>query len=144
VTFQNLTPPMTVAFRQTAASSGTAIGNLTPRQVSCLIGTQTAIAGRANRGRVYIPFPSDTFVSAAGELTGAGFAILVNIASALGPAVTLTFGGATTNMALTVRHPDVAVPVPHTPSTTDVVSMVPAALLATQRRRGDYGRSNRP
>jgi len=143
VTCKNVTPPETVGVRASSITAGNAIGNLLPRQVSALIGYGTNLAGRAQRGRSYVGMISDTFVDASGEFTGAGFAALVNVASQIGPAATYSFGGATTNLQLVIRHPNLVGPPPAT-NTTDVVYTAPSALLATQRRRGDYGRTNRP
>jgi hypothetical protein len=141
VSFQNLMPPATVPFVTGSGLAGTAIGNLVPKQVSGLIHSSTGLAGRSQRGRNYIGFLSDTFTTGAGELSGAGFALLTNIAAAIGPFVTYTLGALSTTLQLIVRHPDLLGP-PILPNGTNCISYSAESGLATQRRRGDFGRSN--
>ncbi len=141
IEFKNLMFPETVAYRAVANLAGTALGDLVPTQVSCLIGWQTALAGRANRGRNYIGLISETFTDTNGQFDGAGFALLTNIAAALGPNIFPTAAGASTNCKLVVRHANLPGP-PPVPIGTQVVAAVPSTRFATQRRRGDYGARN--
>jgi len=141
VSVQNITPPKTNTFNSTAAAlAGTAIGDLVPRQASGLIGTRTELGGRANHGRVYVGFITSSHINADGELTGVGTAALQNIADQLGPTPTFTVGGVSTSLRLVVRHPDAGAPL--TPQGTDVIGLGARSAVATQRRRGDFGRPN--
>jgi hypothetical protein len=140
-TVQNLSPPRTNPFQSVAAAAaGTSAGDLAPRQASGLISTRTALGGRANHGRIYVGFLSSTFVDADGELDAGGLAVLVGVAGALGPTVTITTGPLSDQLQLVVRHPDAGAP--PTPQGTDIVAIQAQLLIATQRRRGDYGRQN--
>jgi hypothetical protein len=143
VRVQNLSPPMAVAAETNLHNAGTATGNGMPRQASALIRTHTEFAGKKNRGRVYVGLLSSVFLDPGGILNGAGFALVSNLATLIGPTVPLAFGGQTVNLALGVRHPNLPAP-PGTPSLTLVSSVEPTAFLATQRRRGDFGRTNVP
>lgn len=142
VSLQNVTPPRTDPFEGAgAAGAGGAIGNLEPRQASGLIRTLTGLGGRANRGRIYIGFLASSSVDASGELDAGGFALITGIANAYGPSITYTLGPLQTQVQLTVRHPD-TLPPARVPVFTQVTSIQPQLLIATQRRRGDYGRQN--
>ena len=144
LTVQNLTPPITTAFvGTTGAGIGTGGTVSMARQVSGLIQTKTALGGRANHGRVYVGFPTTTFQTAEGELTGAGTAALALVALALGPNVALAVGPLATTLTLAVRHPNTPGPI-IVPVWTRVISLQATALLATQRRRGDFGATNLP
>lgn len=141
VTVQNLTPPKTDPRETVGGGAGTAVGNLAPRQASGLIRTNTGLGGRANRGRIYIGFMSADSIDADGELTAGGLATLFGLANLLGPTVVLTIGALGVVLQLVVRHPDTPGPI-IVPVSTDVTAMQAQQLIATQRRRGDYGRQN--
>lgn len=142
LTVQNLTPPSTDPATSTGSTgAGTATGNLAPRQASGLIRFITGFGGRGNRGRAYIGLIAGSFIDTTGELTGGGAAVLLNVANGLGPLIAPTVGAVTTVLRLMVRHPDVIGP-PRTPTGTPVTSVLATALIATQRRRGDFGATN--
>lgn len=142
VTAQNLTPPASnPSISVGIGGIGTASGNLMPRQASGLIRYQTALGGRANRGRSYIGFIAGSSVDNSGELNGGGTALLASIGAAIGPTVVLVLGGLSNQLLLMVRHPNFPGPPPF-PAGTVVTSVQATALIATQRRRGDFGASN--
>jgi len=144
VTVQNLTFPTSIAVTDRAsAGPGTTGTELTPRQVSGLIHWTTTLAGRANRGRSYIGFPSSTFLTATGELSVAGGTALANVQAAIGPIKNVLVGGDSLSTRLAIRPPRIPGPPPVEQYTT-VSTGLASNLLATQRRRGDYGRSNLP
>lgn len=108
-----------------------------PTQVSGIVTFQTAMAGRAYRGRFYMPFPPNTASDSIslGEPSAAYLTDLSALMDAI--AVPLTSG----------TLPDQASLVPivyHTSLNTfdDIISHRVNAKWATQRRRGDYGRPN--
>lgn len=138
---QNLTFPASVQAQDDLILPGIAAGNMVPRQVSGLISLSTNTAGRRERGRIYVGFPSSAYVDANGELTAAGLVILSNIASVVGPGLVVTAGAASTNLQLVIRHPDVPGPPPIV-NGSDVTTVRAEEGLATQRRRGDFGRPN--
>jgi len=142
VSLQNLTPPKSVAVLSSVGTGvGTALGNLVPRQVSGLARYRTDFAGRPNLGRSYIGFVADSSITPNGELTAAGITLLTNVIASYGRIINLTSGVITTSMILSIRHPDLPGP-PPTPRWTNVTATAASVLLATQRRRGDYGRPN--
>lgn len=141
VLVQNLQPPKTDSVEAATSLAGTAIGAGMAKQVSGLITYRTGFGGRANRGRSYIGFGSSTWMQAGGELSGAGLAILTALGVQLGPIIAPTFGGKQTALHLVIRHPDAGGP-PPVPQSTDVATVQAEQLLATQRRRGDFGRPN--
>lgn len=51
--------------------AGQAIGALQPAQICGVITLRTDLAGRAERGRAYLPFPSDTFVTGTAKVSQA-------------------------------------------------------------------------
>lgn len=138
---QNMTPPVSVAAVQSVVLPGAGGTNGVPRQVSGLISSTTNFAGRNQRGRTYVGFPSAAWIDANGELTGAGLAKLVSVRDAIGPAMNIINGANVTGMELVIRHPNNPGP-PETTSATTVVQMLASTGLATQKRRGDFGRIN--
>jgi len=142
MTLQNLSPPKSVAVLSSVGSGvGTAAGNLVPRQVSGLARYRTDFAGRSNLGRSYIGFVADSSITPNGELTAGGITLLQAVMASYGRILNLTQGAVTTSMILSIRHPDNPGP-PPTPRWTQVTATAASVLLATQRRRGDYGRPN--
>lgn len=116
---------------------GSASGTLTSRQVTGLITKQTGIGGRAGRGRTYVPFLATSMVSTTGHLSTAGNTALNALAVQLftqqvyGP--NLGGGLARINPVLAQRP---------FPAFTLVNNYQVRTKLATQRRRGDFGRPN--
>lgn len=128
--------PRTVEEHTTAnTGAGTGGAKLCPQQVSGINRYYTALAGRQNRGRMYPPFPSDTWANNDGNMTAGGQTALAAIATAYAFAFTYTAGpnSATCVMGLWGR-------------TTHVfrvfAQVVSPATFATQRRRGQLGRTN--
>lgn len=139
---QNLTAPRTNPLESIGAfGAGTALGVLVPRQASALIKKETSLGGHANRGRMYIGFIASSSITPASELDGGGLALLVGIAEAVGPLIVLLIGASGVTLQLVVRHPDLPGP-PRVPQGVDVSSLQPQILIATQKRRGDYGKGN--
>lgn len=120
---------------------GLGTANISPTQVSGLISWYTTLAGRHNRGRIYVGFPDAVFQTADGGLTAGGLTRLTNIAASYGstPTVTSTAPAGTDTFALVVRA---ATGTPPIISYTAVVNGVPRNRFATQRRRGQFGRTN--
>lgn len=55
-----------------AASAGSAVGNPLPPEVAFCVTLRTNLAGRSNRGRVYLPGFNDTALAAGGVLAATG------------------------------------------------------------------------
>lgn len=119
----------------TAGSVGT---DCAPKQAAAIIQKRTGLAGRKNRGRAYFPFIPADFLLANGELTGAARVTYgVSAVILLGDQV-LTFGGNSVTMKAALFHKGVPV------TTTDITGYVVGPKIGTQKRRGDYGRTNPP
>lgn len=114
-----------------------------PKQTSGLVSFRTAVSGRRNRGRNYIPFPS----TAAGDSQGmptAGYltsleTLLTFYDAFIVPGDTIVAAGGTVTLVWTIRHRDLAFPLDSTPITTSVAKNA----FATQRRRGSLGQANK-
>jgi hypothetical protein len=122
------------------AGSGVGTGGATaaPRQVSGLISWYTQLAGRAQRGRLFVPFPSTAFITGTVGDPTAGYITALNaLRVGLTGKTTLTTGGRTATIAMIIYHRK-------THNSDDVFSSFARSTWATQRRRGDRGRANVP
>lgn len=94
-----------------------------PPQVSVLIQKQSGFAGRANRGRMYVPGVPNGAVGADGDLDGTN---LTNFQAAADAFLNFSESG-TGNLVILHNNPAL------TPTTVTALSV--QALVATQRRR---------
>lgn len=139
VAYRRLLPgvPTTYFTSRLGTTAGTATGSLQPRQASGLITLRTGLPGRAHRGRVFLPFVSSAFCTAAGHPTTAGVVLMGNVGDALrGPT---TFTESVFSSSFTGKGR-----IWHRASMTqdDISTTVAQSRWATQKRRGDYGRVN--
>lgn len=120
-----------------ASGAGTAGTNMAPAQVSGLIRKSTGYGGRKGRGRMYVPFVATDSLQAAGHLTAPGLALLEDIVAVIPLVASIdnaaVTGTVTAQMVLT-RTPFLV--------GNAVISLEAATRLATQRRRGEFGRTN--
>lgn len=118
---------------------GTGGPNVLPTQVCGLVSWRSDFTGRRARGRSYIPFPATNFTGAGGEPT-AGYLGRVEAyaASVQPPLVVLGGMGDSATLTLHVSHKVGITPL--YPITSHLVRQG----WATQRRRGDFGRTNLP
>lgn len=120
---------------------GTQAGQPLPAQVSGLIKTQTMFTGRGYRGRCYIPFPASQWVQTGPPpvVSAAGIAVLTAIADATFGTLPLTVAGNVITYQWLLRHGNL----PGVLGTyTPLINAIPVNSWATQKRRGDYGRTN--
>jgi len=119
-----------------SAGPGTDTGDMMPTAICGIITKKTAIIGRAGRGRVYVPFPSEMRNSDDGHPT-AGYTVLLNAVASLWCAVW-------TPTIPTVVGLELSPIVFHRASfTSDLITgSISRSLWATQHRRGDYGKGN--
>lgn len=118
------------------AGFGTGGASPLPGQVTGILTKQTLFAGRGNRGRVYVPFPSEEDNTAA-NLPSIGYqAALANYADNLNNVITIgTAPNTITVEPIVFRRLD--------PATSKVVENLRVNIAwATQRSRGNYGRPN--
>jgi len=121
-------------YNVTAQGAGGVAGEALPKQISGLITLRTTVPGRAFRGRVYVPFPGEGDNDTDQTPTAGYITRLGNFAGTL--ITTVTAGGANSNqLRLGVFHRvGGAITVCNDTTARD--------RWATQRRRGDYGRTN--
>lgn len=145
VTIQKVWPRPVVAQEGANGNAGAGTGGVgtLPSQVAPLIKNVTAKAGRAFRGRLYTCFPPQPFSDVNGNLTNAGFAALGALGGAIFAQRTIGGGGNTITIAPTIWHrkgygtPPVAI------GADDLMTgSFASPLFATQRKRGNYGRTN--
>jgi hypothetical protein len=97
----------------------------------------TAYAGRAYRGRIYVPFPTTAYFGPLGEMATAYVTAQIAYANAISGFNTATVSGRTATFNLIIWHRGPR-------NFTYVASSFIHAMIATQRRRGDYGKSRQP
>lgn len=122
-------------FDNTLAGIGTAGTPMAPSQTAALITWYTNLAGRGGRGRTYIPFPSTTGMDNNGEMTPAYKTLLNDIAAAWVGTATVVIGPNSAVLGKVIYHRK-------TKTGTPVTLVVTHSSWATQRRRGDLGRTN--
>lgn len=134
---QRISPlPVPVAVTSTnGAAVGTTGVDVIPAQASALISKRTNLAGRMNRGRVYLPFIALNHTTSGGQLNAGGLTAVGNWAAAAMALITIVAGGVTLTMAPVIwnRGPRTLVFV------TTAVIRTP---LATQRRRSLINRGD--
>jgi hypothetical protein len=132
-----LTAPV---FQNGQQGAGTAGAIMLPRQTSGLISFQTASPGVKNRGRFYVPFPSDNNNTTPGAPSALYITNLTNLAAQINSGLALVTAGRTATLVRIIRHfPDKnGITFPPTPVTGGGGNI----RWATQRRRGSFGRFN--
>lgn len=124
----------------THSGSGTR-GLPLPRQTSGVLTVNTDYAGRAFRGRKYLPFPGATDLATTGKPTAGYRASLDTLGNLYVATRTFTgAGGGVVSLVPVLWHRK---PVPIPPALyTDVTAAFGRPRWGVQRRRGDYGRPN--
>lgn len=133
---QSPKPVSLFEFANSGAGPGTGGPEPLPRQVSGLIATKTAFGGRRFRGRMYVPFPSETVSNSAVGSPTAGYVTALQ-----------TFANIVCNTISEAAGPNTwdAFPVIFDRTTlgfTDITGRVARPHWATQRRRGSFGSAN--
>lgn len=132
-----LPAPKTVPAKNISARGvGDVAGDMLPGQVSGIISFATAFAGRKFRGRVFIPFPSETDNAAHIPVAGYGTRLQALATAMLAP-LTVTAGASSATFTPFLFHRNDG-------SSTKITTMLAKRLWATQRRRGDFGQRNPP
>jgi hypothetical protein len=115
---------------------GTAVGAGLPGQVSGLMTLRTNSAGRAFRGRLYIPFPAASYFSSPLDTPTALWDTNVDaIAAILKNPYLAMIGADTVTLVPVIWHKA-------TRTSTPIIDAESTSKFATQRRRGNYGRPN--
>lgn len=130
----NPTPELKSQF---GAAPGTQTGGQAPLNASAVISKYTDTPGPKGRGRVFVPFIPLALLSAGGSLTSGGIVRLDAIATALllNP-IAVGGGGDTANLRPIVTGRLL-------PGIYSLITSHKSQFkVATQRRRGDYGKMN--
>lgn len=120
---------------------GTGGATCAPKQVAAIVQKVSGLAGPSNRGRMYWPFLSTTFLNTDGTISGAGRTAITTAAINCFFTLTPTVGADSVNLepVITTRQP-VGVPVEY----IEIIGLVTSTKLGTQKKRGDYGKPNPP
>lgn len=137
-------PRQLAEFAIGSAGAGTSGGDQMPTQVAGLIKLFTDKAGRAFRGRIYTPFVPSNFVGVTGNSTAGMLTALNNLATSLITTIVTTggFGGTVTMKPVIFHRRGYGKPPVNINGVDFITSALGSPLLATQRRRGNYGRIN--
>ena len=130
-----------IAVTANGESNGTSTLGLCPYQAAAVVKKQTPRAGRSGRGRFYHPFLILSALTFVGELAAAFITSLNNAISTWFQAVTpitVGSGGNTATVAPVIIHRS---PLPLT--SDPITTIACTGSIGTQKRRGDYGRTNR-
>lgn len=120
-----------------SAAIGTDPGQTLPQQVSGILTKVTTLAGRANRGRCYIPFPTTTYLDTDDSPNVPYVLGLDALGADLVAVRTVTDGADSSTVGAVLYHRA-------SNTTTAVASWLSRKRWATQHRRGNYGRTNAP
>lgn len=137
-TAQKIRPLPIAVFAQSTqgAGVGALLGDAMPGQVSGLFTLRTALAGRANRGRKYVPFPSEQVNDTNGTPTVAYLSSLTALRTLFTAGATAGSGGNTVNMDPVIYHRTAG-------TTTLITGGFNRTKWATQRRRGSLAAADR-
>ena len=125
-----------IAYDGTARGAGTQTSDLLPTVVAGIVTKRTGLAGRANRGRIYVPFPVEDFNDVDG-LPTVGYMALLDAIGLWWTTAHLwaTGAGDTVNTIPVIYHRKLH-------STTDIADHLTRQKWAQVHKRGDYGRAN--
>jgi len=132
----NITPPATIEYAYTGDDgAGTATGEPLPTQTAGLISLKTPFAGPRNRGRIYIPFPTEGLNGSPSEPNGTALIAMVSLAAEIFPGHAILGASGACTIAPVIFHRDSL-------GYTFLDQAIPRDKWATQRRRGSFGRPN--
>lgn len=135
VAVQKIQPlPMLLEFMSTGTpGAGLRSGDPLPGQCSGIITLRTSLAGRAFRGRAYVPFPAEMSCDEGSQTTALYFGDLQDLGGFLVTGVTVVGATGTTTLVPGIHRRG-------TSQIQDLVGFTARNVFATQRRRGSYGR----
>jgi hypothetical protein len=140
----NSVPPFAAFLQSASANSnagpGTVAGGALPTQTAGLLSFQTNLAGRAFRGRFYIPFPGVNDSGAGGSPTAAYGVKQANLLAVIDSTAVIVSGGSSATLTRVLLHKKNKAG--GTPAPTPVTAASFSANWATQRKRGNFGRRN--
>lgn len=116
-------------YDDTGNGVGAVAGDILPTAVSGLLGFTTRLTGPSNRGRIFVPFPSEASNGAGGAPTAGYLADLNTMGAALMPAVNVVNGGSSVDLLPCIMHPGPAF------DTTLITGFVARSQWASCRHR---------
>lgn len=119
----------------TRAGPGTSGINLAPPQCAGLLSYKSGFAGAANRGRSYIPFPSSVSTLVDGTFNPTYVTALSLIGAAIAANRSVVNGAGNVTLFQVIKHSKDL-------TYATVLQQAAHQRVATQRRRGGYGRLN--
>lgn len=137
VSVQRFKPiPVTVpAVSIVSQGTGSVAGEVLPKQVSGVLTLRTAFAGPGFRGRLYIPFPSETHNQVPGRPEEDYLTALTVLGNQIVDADTVVGAGGNATVHSVLYHREL--------DTFDrLTGFVARPRWGTQQRRGDYGKQN--
>lgn len=135
-TLQKISPVKRDTVAWSNLGVGTAAGDLLPRETAGLISFRTGYAGRQNRGRMYVPFPAESWNDANGHPT-AGY---VTAMEALRDFVVQTGALAPAGTA-TITLQSIIIPSDQ-PQGRAITAGTAHTRWASMRSRGDFAAAN--
>jgi hypothetical protein len=123
----------------TSAGAGVGGAIASPGQVCGLITLTSGRIGHRGEGRIYFPFPAVDFIQGDGVVTAAYTTILNSMGNKMTSQLIVT-GGTGGQLGFV----PVLCPSNTAFDTTDLTGYRSSTVFATQKRRGAYGRFNRP
>lgn len=138
VTVRKVAPlPASLAFPSTAlAQAGGAAGDVLPRVTAGLVKLTSGLAGRKNRGRMYVPFPSEAHNDATGSPSAGYQALLDTLATFYTSNRAVNSGGGDGYQYQGVVYSR------RTRTAVDLINWNVRTHWGRQLRRSDTGRSN--
>jgi hypothetical protein len=126
-----------------SAGPGTVVGPPMPTQISGLASYETSQAGVANRGRMYAAFPGQSADSGGGTVSGAYDTALGALAANMSAGISISTAGRTAILVRVLNHGRNKAGLFPTPAQSPITGFKVSPFWATQRRRGEFGRTNR-
>lgn len=115
--------------------SGGVAGDPLPKQITGISTLRTLTPGRRGRGRIYVPFPAESQNDADQTPTAAYLVVLFNYTSVAIASLLAGINPNTNTLESIVYNRASGTGIP-------ITSFTARDKWATQRRRGDYGRTN--
>jgi hypothetical protein len=132
----------TEAFTNLNAQPGTS-GELTlPSQVAGLVEFQTGAARQRGRGRAYLAFPAAGNDDGTGKPSAGARLVMAQIASDMEAGLAVSTAGRTATLVRVLKHGKDKTGVQIFPYWTAVTNHSDSEFWATQKRRGNWGRTN--
>jgi len=130
------------AFSITGATNGTGGAFVQATQVCGLISYQTDKARQSQRGRCYVAFPSQQLDSGGGSPDATYITRLGTLASDMIAGLSVSAGGRTATLVRVLLHGKDKNGNQIVPFITPITGSKQSELWATQKRRGNFGRTN--